>query len=317
MQPIATNTLYFYHSNRISHIKKGEISNILLRAAEQPLCDQLHDGDKQQHSLLGIDRAGSIMKATALPSILTKAYTAFGFNPVEDTATTLGFNGEHRDTDSHYYLLGSGYRAYNPVLMRFNSADSWSPFGKGGINSYGYCGGDPVNHADPTGHMFGKINNFIGARQNQRSTPKLLSVSNINQAPQPTPPKSPTVPNWEEWRLNPYDPNGSKRYFGTGNPPSYEASLRMKAPSKIEDIESTTIAPMRGSIYSQAPRRGSAMSQVSRNSRFSIDYNSEATREAYLRMSQGNQDRRSNEAILADHDRPMTPRRETIHIRGS
>lgn len=39
---------------------------------------------------------------------------------------------------------------YCPVLMRFNCPDSWSPFG--GVNPYAYCAGDPVNHADPTGH---------------------------------------------------------------------------------------------------------------------------------------------------------------------
>jgi hypothetical protein len=49
-------------------------------------------------------------------------------------------------------LLGNGYRAYNPTLMRFHSPDSWSPFGGGGLNAYTYCVGDPVNFSDPTGH---------------------------------------------------------------------------------------------------------------------------------------------------------------------
>lgn len=64
----------------------------------------------------------------------------------------LGFNGERPDPVTGHYLLGNGYRAYNPVLLRFNSPDSWSPFGKGGLNPYGYCAGDPVNRRDPTGH---------------------------------------------------------------------------------------------------------------------------------------------------------------------
>uniref|UniRef100_UPI000AE9CDA7 RHS repeat-associated core domain-containing protein n=1 Tax=Enterobacter bugandensis TaxID=881260 RepID=UPI000AE9CDA7 len=51
-----------------------------------------------------------------------------------------------------HYHLGNGYRAYNPVLMRFTCPDCMSPFGEGGINPYAYCTGDPVNHADPTGH---------------------------------------------------------------------------------------------------------------------------------------------------------------------
>ena len=54
-----------------------------------------------------------------------------------------------------HFLLGNGYRAFNPVLMRFNSPDSLSPFGKGGLNAYAYCVGDPVNYSDPAGHIAG------------------------------------------------------------------------------------------------------------------------------------------------------------------
>ncbi|WP_289345842.1 RHS repeat-associated core domain-containing protein [Pantoea stewartii] len=64
-----------------------------------------------------------------------------------------GFNGERPDPVSGSYHLGNGYRAYNPVLRRFNCPDSLSPFGAGGINPYAYCAGDPVNHTDPTGHI--------------------------------------------------------------------------------------------------------------------------------------------------------------------
>ncbi|HGM5910732.1 RHS repeat-associated core domain-containing protein [Serratia marcescens] len=64
-----------------------------------------------------------------------------------------GFNGERCDPVSGSYHLGNGYRAYNPVLMRFNCPDSLSPFGEGGINPYAYCAGDPVNFTDPSGHM--------------------------------------------------------------------------------------------------------------------------------------------------------------------
>lgn len=65
----------------------------------------------------------------------------------------LRFNGERLDTDSGNIHLGNGYRAYNPKILRFNAPDTLSPFEAGGVNSYAYCAGDPINHADPSGHL--------------------------------------------------------------------------------------------------------------------------------------------------------------------
>lgn len=68
------------------------------------------------------------------------------------TAIITGCNGERHDPLSGVYHPGNGYRACNPQLMRFHRPDDWSPFGLGGVNTYAYCGGDPVNLADPSGH---------------------------------------------------------------------------------------------------------------------------------------------------------------------
>lgn len=72
---------------------------------------------------------------------------------------SLGYNGEVREAGVCWYLLGNGYRAFNPLLMRFHSPDSWSPFGKGGINAYMYVSGNPVAYKDPTGHTL--VGNII------------------------------------------------------------------------------------------------------------------------------------------------------------
>jgi RHS repeat-associated protein len=86
----------------------------------------------------------------------TSNYNAWGDTQRGAGEFTLGFNGERSDPLTGVTHLGNGYRAYNPVLMRFNAPDSWSPFGDGGINCYAYCEGDPVNNTDPNGHSHNK-----------------------------------------------------------------------------------------------------------------------------------------------------------------
>lgn len=65
----------------------------------------------------------------------------------------LGYNGELHEPGRSWQFLGNGYRVYNTTLRRFHSHDSMSPFGKGGINAYAYCSGDPINFVDTTGHF--------------------------------------------------------------------------------------------------------------------------------------------------------------------
>lgn len=104
--------------------------------------------------LLAADNKNSILAEVASGKSNAIAYSAYGQQSAhQDVATNIGFNGELREPRLGWYLLGNGYRAYNPTLMRFHSPDSWSPFGRGGLNAYMYCVGDPVNSSDPTGHM--------------------------------------------------------------------------------------------------------------------------------------------------------------------
>ncbi|MFA7892653.1 RHS repeat-associated core domain-containing protein [Pseudomonas putida] len=84
-------------------------------------------------------------------TILPCIFSPYGFGkPI----IPLGFKSERPSPETDHYLLGMGYRAYNPELMRFNSPDSASPFARGGVNSYAFTSNDPVNRYDPTGHFF-------------------------------------------------------------------------------------------------------------------------------------------------------------------
>ncbi|WDM58536.1 RHS repeat-associated core domain-containing protein [Pseudomonas sp. NEEL19] len=84
-----------------------------------------------------------------------QAYSAYGHSLFQQRSTALlAFNGAFIDSFTGNYALGNGQRAYNPRLMRFQSADSLSPFRRGGINAYAYCSGDPVNRMDPSGRSW-------------------------------------------------------------------------------------------------------------------------------------------------------------------
>ena len=102
--------------------------------------------------MLATDLQRSVLHSVALDQHQRLSYSLYGHrSPESGLASLLGFNGERRDSVTGHYLLGNGYRAFNAVLMRFNSPDSLSPFGAGGVNAYAYSLGDPVNLVDPMG----------------------------------------------------------------------------------------------------------------------------------------------------------------------
>lgn len=97
--------------------------------------------------LFDIDQQRSLLHG---PTGIARAYPPYGaLNDAHGSG--LAFCGQHRDAFTGYYLLGNGHRCYNPILMRFASPDTLSPFGRGGKNAYAYCEGDPINRSDPSG----------------------------------------------------------------------------------------------------------------------------------------------------------------------
>ena len=64
---------------------------------------------------------------------------------------TIGYIGQRRSVVNKQYLLGNGYRGFNPLLKRFTGQDSLSPFNAGGLHGYSYCGGDSTNQTDSNG----------------------------------------------------------------------------------------------------------------------------------------------------------------------
>ncbi|WP_226488960.1 RHS repeat-associated core domain-containing protein [Pseudomonas sp. B20] len=143
----------FYQKNRLATEIEGALQRTVFQHEDLLLAQLRYADGVVDTKLLATDQQRSVLRFVDKSGIEPLAYSAYGHHPAESGLTSLlGFNGERRDPVTGHYLLGNGYRAYNPVLMRFNSPDSLSPFDEGGLNAYGYSEGDPVGFRDPSGH---------------------------------------------------------------------------------------------------------------------------------------------------------------------
>jgi RHS repeat-associated protein len=144
----------FYCKSRLATELQGAIEHSIVQQGDLLLAQHLRQNGVLDSTLLATDLQRSVLhtcKSDRQPQPIV--YSPYGHHPAESgLSSLLGFNGERPAPVTGHYLLGNGYRAFNPVLMRFNSPDSWSPFGKGGLNPYAYCLGDPINLGDTNGH---------------------------------------------------------------------------------------------------------------------------------------------------------------------
>nr|WP_180201958.1 RHS repeat-associated core domain-containing protein [Pseudomonas sp. SbOxS1]NYU01219.1 RHS repeat-associated core domain-containing protein [Pseudomonas sp. SbOxS1] len=153
----------FYQENHLITELGQQTHRTIFRHETQALAQSQNEAGVTETTLLATDQAHSLLKTFSTMSSQQFAYTAYGNHPAESGLSRLiGFNGECPDATTGHYPLGQGNRFFNPVLMRFNSPDKFSPFGKGGINPYVYCLGDPINLIDPSGN--GPVPKFIPFR---------------------------------------------------------------------------------------------------------------------------------------------------------
>jgi RHS repeat-associated protein len=147
-------TQRFYLKDRLTSEIQGSVQRSIFQQDDQLLAQQQRQDVAVETTLLATDQQRSVLHALDATQPHPLAYTPYGHRSAENgLLSLLGFNGERPDPVTGHYLLGNGYRAFNPVLMRFNSPDQQSPFKKGGLNTYAYCLGDPINLTDPTGQF--------------------------------------------------------------------------------------------------------------------------------------------------------------------
>lgn len=143
----------FYREGQLANQLQGAQQRTFIGSSDTLLAERL-GGATAATFLLATDAKKTVMAEADAGSVTSAGYSAYGHRsdtPAVDSR--CAFNGELREPSTGWYLLGQGYRAYNPVLMRFHSPDNLSPFDRGGVNPYAYCLGDPVNYLDPDGHI--------------------------------------------------------------------------------------------------------------------------------------------------------------------
>lgn len=122
------------------------------------------NGKSLTTALLVTDEHKTVLRTNDGAQCYGLSYTPFGHVLISSRKISpFLFNGEYCELVSAQYLLGNGYRSYEPILMRFRSPDTYSPFDKGGLNAYCYVKGDPVNYSDPTGKsLLGMVGRALG-----------------------------------------------------------------------------------------------------------------------------------------------------------
>jgi RHS repeat-associated protein len=147
-----TLTRSFFSSGQLTHEQCGDETLSLIAEGSSLFALSKLAAGVRKTTLLGTDGQGSV-RIEDNGQLRRRSYTAHGAEPRDHSGSPFGFAGERVDGFTGWLIPG-GYRPYDPVLMCFLSPDSESPFGRGGLNPYAYCGGDPVNRVDPDGHSW-------------------------------------------------------------------------------------------------------------------------------------------------------------------
>lgn len=211
---INTKLSIFYQARNFHTIINDEDHTSIFQGDSRPIAERTSNATDNNISFFSLDTLGTPVNITGNEGTLEKVFSPYGYTAKKHQESTLiGFAGEPLII-TEKYLLGS-YRLYSPFLMRFLSPDSLSPFAKGGVNAFCYCGNDPINYSDASGYF--RIRSFLGHTFRPK-LPKLTFPQSDNIAP----------PSYQE-AIKPID---------NFNPPTYKQALAM-FPDERSNIIST------------------------------------------------------------------------------
>ncbi|MBZ9784787.1 RHS repeat-associated core domain-containing protein [Pseudomonas sp. REP124] len=158
----------FYCKDRLTTEIQGGVKRTVFQQSVYLLAQLNRKDDSDEISFLATDEGRSVLQVINNDSHVPLMYSAYGYDLRGGSYTSLlKFNGDRSDSVTGNYSLGNGCRVFSPLLMRFISPDRLSPFERGGLNSYVYCLGDPINRSDETGQysLLKSVLSLLGLRK--------------------------------------------------------------------------------------------------------------------------------------------------------
>ncbi len=159
-------TKYYYNNSRLVYEETGTDYIRYIYSQDGKLIKTYAKvGTKNYKITIRRDILGNIIGLiddSSKEEVVRYEYSPYGnvkiSGTLKDTANKLNniiYKGYYYDGETGYFWLSSRY--YSPELCRFISPDDvdyLDPSSINGLNLYSYCGNDPINRYDPSGHFW-------------------------------------------------------------------------------------------------------------------------------------------------------------------
>ena len=162
------DTHYYLSGDKIiveRRVEDGAVKFVYYRYDDSGVCGMNYDGTDYYFRK---NIFGDIIEVFASDgtSVASFVYDAYGKVLTESgtmaSKVPFRYRGYYYDQETRLYYLQSRY--YDPATGRFISPDSieyLDPAVIHGLNLYAYCGNNPVNYSDDTGHMPAWLGNLL------------------------------------------------------------------------------------------------------------------------------------------------------------
>ena len=157
-----TETNYFYNNGKLlftTDLNQKLIEDNMLDPSGKIISSRRNDGEyPNKYFFYGYDTRGSVNSIINPDGKLIKGYSYDEFGDTEERGdktfkNSVKFTGAVQDSSTGLYYMNS--RFYNPSTARFLTQDTYTgnAYEPWTQHLYSYCGNDPINYTDPTGHM--------------------------------------------------------------------------------------------------------------------------------------------------------------------